>query len=597
MTRWLFAATGGLLLALAAYRGAPAPRRIVALLLRAIAFALVLALMLDAPAGKGRAPSALVVLDASASWMRGGDSTAWRAAIAEARASGADTVWLAGDSLRVMPVPGTPSDATTRFSDAAARARAAGRPLVLITDGDADDASAMGALVPGSRIAIPARSAFVDVAVVNVDAPRTAVAGDTIEVGVTVRAGATPVPGATLALFADGRVLASQRLDSLAARDERLVHVRVPAPPRIGAVRLSAVVHAPGDRESRNDTATVVLEVARAAAAVFASTAPDEEMRFLVPVLRGTLALPARGYYRVAPGVWRKDGSLSPATEAEVRSALREAPLAVIHGDTALFGDPRALVKGSLLLLPHGHEGEGEWYVTAAPASPVEGALAGAPWDSLPPLAVADRAPAGQWTALSIARARRYDARSAIALSAGDRRVAVAGATGFWRWRFEGGVGAQIYDELWGSILDWLMAERRDARAAVADGALLRAGEPVRWRRGGTRGDSLVTVLLSPLGGRADTLHLRFGGGALTVETPPLAPGVYEARSAGGSSLLVVNESREWLPRTPSLAPTVVAGSAPVRDAPPLRQVGWVYVLAIGALCAEWIIRRRMGLR
>ena len=597
MTRWLIAAGAGLLLAFAAYRRSPSARRGMLIALRAIAFTLAVSLLLDAPAGAGRPPRPLVVLDVSASWRRGGDSAMWRAALARARASGADTIWLAGDSLRAAPAPAAPSDAATRVADAAARARAAGRPLVLITDGEADDMPAMGALVAGSRIEVIPRAPTVDVGVVGLEAPRSAVAGDTIDVTATVRAGGAPVPAAALALLADGRPLAQRPLGALAARDERVVRVRVAAPARAGAVLVSAVVRASGDREPRNDTATVVLELARAVGATFASTAPDEEMRFLVPVLRGALDLPVRGYFRVAPGAWRREGTLAAASESEVRAALRAAPLAILHGDTALFGAPRALASGALLLLPNGRESDGEWYATAAPASPVEGALAGAPWDSLPPLAAADRAPVGEWTALTIARARRYDARAAIALGGAPRRVAVSGAHGFWRWRFAGGTSAEVYDALWGAILDWLMAERRDARAAVPDAALLRAGEPVRWRRGGGEADSLATVVLTARGGRSDTLRLHFAAGALTVETPPLDPGVYDARTSGGAATLVVNASREWLPRAPSLAPLVVAGTPPGRDAPPLRSVGWVYLLAIGALCAEWILRRRLGLR
>src|SRR5215831_1214199 len=129
MTRWLVALAGGVLFALVAYRAAPPARRAVLAVLRALAVTLALALLLDAPAGAGRVPPPFVVLDASASWRRGGDSAAWTAA--RARAAGADTIWLAGDSLRVVPAPAIPADAATRIADAAARARIAGRALVL----------------------------------------------------------------------------------------------------------------------------------------------------------------------------------------------------------------------------------------------------------------------------------------------------------------------------------------------------------------------------------------------------------------------------------------------------------------------------------
>jgi hypothetical protein len=32
-------------------------------------------------------------------------------------------------------------------------------------------------------------------------------------------------------------------------------------------------------------------------------------------------------------------------------------------------------------------------------------------------------------------------------------------------------------------------------------------------------------------------------------------------------------------------------------DAPRLRDWGFAYLIALGALCAEWLLRRRMGLR
>jgi hypothetical protein len=171
-------------------------------------------------------------------------------------------------------------------------------------------------------------------------------------------------------------------------------------------------------------------------------------------------------------------------------------------------------------------------------------------------------------------------------------------ASGFWRWRFRGGASAGVYDELWGGILDWLTAERRDPRAAVPDAGLLRAGAPVRWRRGGGRADSIVTVVMRRRGAAAeDTLTLRFAAGSSTVESAPLAPGVYEAETAGGSSLLAVNESAEWLPRTATLRSGVVEGTPATGAAPPLRDRGWAYLLAIVALCAEWLLRRRAGLR
>src|SRR5919106_4447858 len=101
-------------------------------------------------------------------------------------------------------------------------------------------------------------------------------------------------------------------------------------------------------------------------------------------------------------------------------------------------------------------------------------------------------------------------------------------AAGFWRWRFRGGRGADAYDALWGSIFDWLAAQRIDVRAAVPADAIIREGDEVRWARGGD-GDSIVTVRLQRRGDSAgiDSVPLRFGANNPTAESPPLGAGVY----------------------------------------------------------------------
>ena len=86
---------------------------------------------------------------------------------------------------------------------------------------------------------------------------------------------------------------------------------------------------------------------------------------------------------------------------------MRAAPLVILHGDTALFGDPRRATNAALLLMPAGETVAGEWYAVGAPASPVAGALAGAPWDSLPPLTASARTPAGYFAILAIEDVKR----------------------------------------------------------------------------------------------------------------------------------------------------------------------------------------------
>ena len=350
------------------------------------------------------------------------------------------------------------------------------------------------------------------------------------------------------------------------------------------------------DAERRNDTLLVPIEVSRAASAVFVSTSPDFDARYALAVLRGSLGIPARGYFRVAPGEWRIEGPLTPVPESEVRQAIRDAPVVILHGDTAAFGPPRSIAPGPLALIVTAGT-DGEWYASAAPMSPLAPALSGLPWDSLPPVGIVPNPPSGSWIGVE-ARRGRGDERKPIVVGTDEpRRVAIIAASGLWRWQFRGGVASDAFTAFWGSIFDWLAAERIDRRAAVVDDRMVRAGDPVRWRRG-TPQDSVVTLMLRQRGtGRVDSLTLRFPSNANIVETKPLAAGIYDVSTRGGLSILPVNESREWLPRAPRVAAVATGGALSADATPRLRLFGWVYAVVILMLCAEWLIRRARGMR
>jgi hypothetical protein len=92
-------------------------------------------------------------------------------------------------------------------------------------------------------------------------------------------------------------------------------------------------------------------------------------------------------------------------------------------------------------------------------------------------------------------------------------------------------------------------------------------------------------------------MPLRFTESATVIESAPLPPGVYDVRSAGGSSVLVVNSSSEMIPRRPTVKSGGVGGRPSLADAPLSRDLGWLYIVAVVALCVEWLLRRRIGLR
>jgi hypothetical protein len=600
MSSWVVAAVAALALALVLY-GWREPgglaRRAPLIALRALALALVLALLLDAPAGAARPVAPFVALDVSASWKRGNDTAIWGMALRQARTAPHDSLYLFGDSARVGDIPQEPGDRTSRARPAIERALAAGRPLTIVTDGELDDPAELPALPAGSRIEVIARAPSTDLAVIALDAPRVAVGGDTVEVHATVRSAEVMPPNAQLTFALNGRPLTTLPIDSLPPRSERTVSARVAVASPDGVYVFAAALSG-GDAEPANDTVATVIDIARAARAVLVSTRPDLDARFMTTVLRGAISLPTRAYFRVTPDEWRVEGPLTPISEGDVRRAVRDAPLLVLHGDTAHFGAPRAAASGALALVPNVRDTLGEWYPVAAPTSPISSALSGIAWDSLPPLVAATAIPRGDWEGLVVARARQFDRRAAIVGVERPRRVVTVAAAGFWRWRFRGGRSADAYDALWGSIFDWLAAQRTDARAAIPADALVREGDDVRWVRG-SGGDSTVTVGLRRRGEPAsdDSVTLRFGATGTIAVSAPLPAGVYDVTVAGGAALLVVNGARELLPRLPTVQSGNIGEGAVTGERPRLRDKGWPLLLALAALCAEWLLRRRSGLR
>lgn len=565
--------------------------------LRLTAVTGLVALILNAALGAARPAPAIVALDASYSWLRDGDSSRFREALDRARREADGGLLLFGDSTRVAEGDVRPSDDASRVRPAVERAMAEGRPLRIYTDGELEDPESLTPLVGGSGVVVVRAEDGADVAISELRVVRATVGGDTLDVDVALTASVRGGPPSRLTLSLGDRVVATVNVDSVGPYGERVVRGRIPVPNVTGSIIIGAALTAAGDRTPANDSLAVAVDVMPGAGAVVVSTAPDYDVRDLAAVLRGTVLLPTRGFYRVAPGRWREEGSLGTVTEEEVRRAVREAPLLVLHGDTAVFGEPRALARGSLLLVSPPTTPAEEWYATGAPASPMATALGGSPWDSLPPLEVAPVTGTGTFEVLETRRARRLERRVAAIGWERPKRTVLVPASGFWRWRFRGGATAAAHSAFWGSVIDWLAAERADNRAASpADGAV-REGQLIRWRRG-LPTDTVVAVELVRRGsGGRDSMTVRFAAGSLFAESPSRPAGVYDITSRGGSSVLVVNPSAEVLPRRPTVVEGEIGTGEALTDAPRLRGIGWIFAIVILALCIEWILRRRLGLR
>jgi hypothetical protein len=255
-----------------------------------------------------------------------------------------------------------------------------------------------------------------------------------------------------------------------------------------------------------------------------------------------------------------------------------------------------------VLLWPGTRRLDGDWYVQPSPAaSPLAGALAGVVWDSLPPAtSVAELAPETSMTiALAARLARRGPPRPVVTLSqgAGARRVVIA-AGGLYRWAFRGGASGDAYRALVAGLVDWLLAEGAGSGERFVPVTYeVPNGLPSLWKWTGSGEPRNVVVSLTADGGqRVDTLRFDAGGRAELR----LPPGVYRyAASDGGGSergvVAVDSYSDEWRPVVPVLASQPGTPGGRLTNTP-LRDRWWLFVLAIGALAAEWAWRRREGL-
>src|SRR6478672_4738785 len=175
MSPWLLAALAGLVFAALQYAGRDlrlGVRALAPAFLRFAAVTMLAALLLDAPAGRRKPLTTWVALDASASWRRGGDTSAWRRAWQEVRAARPESLFVFGDSLRALRVADsltTPSDLASVARPAVERALGRGHPLVVVTDGELADPEALNELPAGSRVIVEPRRPGSDLAVSSLE--------------------------------------------------------------------------------------------------------------------------------------------------------------------------------------------------------------------------------------------------------------------------------------------------------------------------------------------------------------------------------------------------------------------------------------------
>ncbi|MDT8341806.1 MAG: hypothetical protein RQ751_09865 [Longimicrobiales bacterium] len=544
-----------------------------------------------------------------------------------------------GDPPPSKPVTGTSDPAAipfggalgegSRLAPALARALERGAPAVhVVTDLRLDDPVEVEALL--RQAAVPVRfddlgGPVVNAGVAGLTLPAWGRAGEEVEAEVQVF-GTAPDP---VAVTVEVRVEGGARWDTLVAPGsggERRIPLRIRLPDAPGPVALRARVVVPGDAHPGDDALTRVVQVGPPPGAiVLVSWQPDWEPRFLLGVLAEVTGLPARGFLRVGPDRFLTTDGGEVMSAAEVAVELEEARLAVVHRPPAEPGPAfaRALERTPRLLrLPRTDgpdAGRGEWYLAPGlPPSPVAGELAGLPLAGLPPLSGVIREGEANTPVLLLVppAGDDADARPALLLydTPGGRR-AEARAGGFWRWAIREGPSRELYRRLWSGVAAWLLSDGiapvRDVGLAPVE-PVVAPGAPVAWRAGPAAAGTLRVRLASGDPAVPPPAEARLSVDSLgrAAQPAPTAPGLYRweaevltgpAPGTAATGILVVEaHDVDLLPvRALHLAEVAQAASAP-SSAParrPLRGHPAPYLLLLGLLAAEWVARRRSGLR
>lgn len=608
---------------------------------RAVAVAGVVALLWNpvVPTGpRSDGPERYVVLDASASMgaLSADGGRLWDSAVAVARAladddagilvAGAAPRTVAPDSLDGLAPDGVESVLAEAVTVAA---EAGAREVVLVTDRRVRDpvATAMAARRMGVRLSVEALApAAENLGVGRLALPASAAGGDIVRGRVEVEGGTVGGDSVAVTVRVDGELRHTLRL----------------APPSQGRTsgadftlgRLAAGTHAVTARLAGTDAfplddeRTAVVQVdPEETGVLLVSFAPDWEPRFLLPVLDQITGLPVRGYLRTGPDRYQPMGAATAdaaaaVDEGAVERLLRRAEMVVAMGVDGSNVDlvERATARTRrLLLFPLDAAGaaaggvataaarSGEWYLDDAPPSPIAGEVEQFVGAGLPPLTrVLPVVGEGGGAALHLRLGGAGEAETALILRAeGRRRAGVVLARGFWRWAFRGGEPREHYRRLWAAVGGWMMADEPLAAGPGVRpvGRVLQRGPPIPWLAGGYEDEEIAltvtdtadaavldTVLTVPPGGRFTTAALPAGAYGYTATAGDTIGGAFIVESFTDEMLHIPTDPAELTVRTP-------ASAASREGERPLRAWPFPYLLILGALCAEWIGRRRAGLR
>ena len=621
-------------------------RRSLLLAARLVAVAGVVALLwnpLVPTGGPGGGPERYLILDGSISMaaLTPTGAPVWEAAVARAAelADGGTRLLVAHDGVHA-PDPATldslqPAGTRSALAEAVTVAAEAGaREVVLLTDRRLRDPVATASIA--RRLGVSLTADTLPGAAANLGIARLAVPA-TIERGETLRGrleieGASDGDSVTVTVSLDGTPAQALRLAAPAPGGTSAAEFTLGAGLDPGPHRVSARIEGTDALPDDDERAAIVHADPEETGVLLVAFAPDWEPRFLLPVLRQVTGLPVRGY--LATGTDRfqaMDPAASAVPEvidgAAMERRLRRAEMIVaigIDGDAAAFLAGPAARTQRLLLFPADGAGAaaggvaagaampGEWYLEDAPPSPIAGEVAEFGAAGLPPLTRVLPVLDGEGgTALGVRLGGAGQPHAALVLRTEQRRrIGVVLARGFWRWAFRDGAPREHYRRLWAAVGGWMMAdEPLAAGPGVRPAApVLPRGAPLFWLGRGYEGEEVALTVTDSAGAIVldSTLTVPPGG---SFTTPPLPPARYAYAVAPADTTAPPTPPTPFevesftddmlrLPVPPAeLSVRAPAETAGVRGSRPLRTWPALYLVVLAALCAEWIGRRRSGLR
>ena len=495
-----------------------------------------------------------------------------------------------GEVTRFAEVaPGEPGGSTNLGATLAA-AVAAGRPLVILTDGEVQDVDAIPAdLLAQADVRVLPRRHGDNVAITDVRMPTRLAAGDTLRFEIDVRVQGDAPDSVRVELRDSSRVIAVASAPVESGRSAVTLRGAALLPAVLEGERFIEILRVgASDSEQMDDRRWRRLLLAPSPGIVVVAATPDWDARALLATLAQVTAAPVRGYVQMQRGRWYRMDNLQPVAEQVVERAAAGADLLAVRGDTTRW----LTLGGSRILWPEGRV-TADWYLASGGPSPVSAALIGVDPDSLPPLPAVSEVPGGEWVGLVARRSRRgAEIPVMVGREAGSRTV-VIGASGFHAWSMQGGTPEQVWRTSLGQAVEWLLSAPALGTAAVRSvDQVVQRGRAVRFQ---LAGDSAVAPIEFSRGGetRSDTLRADADG----IAQVALSPGRWHWQALGATGDIIVEDySDELLPGPVTLtARDAVVTPEPVRRS--LRELWPLFAIAIAGFVAEWLVRRRLAIR